>query len=215
MDTTGRDSSIADQVETALTELVEAGAIKPGRRIVFGVSTSEVRGRRIGTSGAEEIAAQIYEGVERVRSKAGFHALWQCCEHLNRAVVTEREQAEKMGWTIVSAVPVRKAGGSMAAYAYRKQADPCLVEAVQADAGFDIGETLIGMHLRPVAVPVRPSVPWIGQARLTMAYSRPKLIGGERAVYRMEEETGTNGAGSTNEPDPSSGSNAADNGTCD
>ncbi|THF84074.1 TIGR01440 family protein [Cohnella fermenti] len=186
----GADRPLADQVESALTELVEAGGIKAGWKIVFGVSTSEVRGRRIGTSGAEDVAADIYEGVRRVQARVEFRALWQCCEHLNRALVAERELAERMGWTIVSAVPVRKAGGSMAAYAYRQSADPCLVEAVQADAGFDIGETLIGMHLRPVAVPVRPSVPWIGEARLTMAFSRPKLIGGERAVYRLDEAPG-------------------------
>lgn len=179
---------IADQVERALSELAEAGKLKAGRIVVIGCSTSEVQGARIGTSGAEEIAERIYEGVERVRSRVGFRTAWQCCEHLNRALVVPRDLAEEKGWTIVSAVPVRKAGGSMAAYAYRRLDDPCLVEALQADAGFDIGETLIGMHLRPVAVPVRPSVPWIGEARLTMAYTRPKLIGGERAVYSLEEE---------------------------
>ncbi|WP_051318487.1 TIGR01440 family protein [Cohnella thermotolerans] len=178
---------IADQVERALTELIEAGRLRKGQIVVFGCSTSEVQGARIGTSGAEEIAERIYEGVERVRARVGFHAAWQCCEHLNRALVVSRELAEAKGWTVVSAVPVRKAGGSMAAYAYRRLTDPCLVESLQADAGFDIGETLIGMHLRPVAVPVRPSVPWIGEARLTMAYSRPKLIGGERAVYALPE----------------------------
>jgi len=208
MDSNVTDKSLADQVETALTELVEAGALKPGRKIVFGVSTSEVRGRRIGTSGTEDVAERIYEGVERVRKRIGFHAVWQCCEHLNRALVAERELAERMGWTIVSAVPVRKSGGSMAAYAYRRLADPCLVESVQADAGFDIGETLIGMHLRPVAVPVRPSVPWIGEARLTLAYSRPKLIGGERAVYRLEVPEAPAAAAGPSGP-------ASDNGTCD
>ena len=179
--------SIADQVERALAELAEAGGLRPGRIVAIGCSTSEVQGQRIGTSGAESVAAQIYEGVARVRGKVGFETVWQCCEHLNRALVAPRELAEAKGWTIVSAVPVRRAGGSMAAFAYRKLADPCLVEAVQADAGLDIGETLIGMHLRPVAVPVRPSVPWIGEARLTMAYSRPKLIGGERAAYSLPE----------------------------
>lgn len=177
--------SLADQVERALNELVAAGKLRPGQKLVAGVSTSEVRGQRIGTAGAMEVAEQIYEGVLRVCGRAGLHPLWQCCEHLNRALVTERALAESQGWTIVSAVPVPKAGGSMAAYAYRRMSDPCLVEAAQADAGIDIGETLIGMHLRPVAVPVRPSVPWIGEARVTMAYTRPKLIGGERAVYKL------------------------------
>ena len=178
-------SKVADEVERSLRELASAGGLREGRIVVIGCSTSEIRGERIGTSGAEEIAALVHEGVERARADIGFQPVWQCCEHLNRALVAPRELAEAKGWTIVSAVPVRKAGGSMAAYAYRRLADPCLVESLRADAGIDIGETLIGMHLRPVAVPVRPSVPWIGSARLTMAYTRPKLIGGERAVYRL------------------------------
>ncbi|MCC3377192.1 TIGR01440 family protein [Cohnella sp. REN36] len=181
-------ASVADQVERALDELVRAGSLIAGQTIVFGVSTSEVQGRRIGTSGAEAVAREVYEGVDRVRLRVGFHAVWQCCEHLNRALVTERTLAAAKGWTVVSAVPVPKAGGSMAAYAYRRLSDPCLVESVQADAGLDIGETLIGMHLRPVAVPVRPSVRWVGEARVTMAYARPKLIGGERAVYALPAE---------------------------
>ncbi|MBB6733010.1 TIGR01440 family protein [Cohnella zeiphila] len=182
-----KELSIAEQVERSLTELAEAGGLRPGRIVAIGCSTSEVQGRRIGTSGAESVAEQIYEGVARVRGKIGFEVVWQCCEHLNRALVAPRELAEARGWEIVSAVPVRRAGGSMAALAYRKLSDPCLVESVRADAGLDIGETLIGMHLRPVAVPVRPSVPWIGEARLTMAFSRPKLIGGERAVYALPD----------------------------
>lgn len=183
-------SGLAGQVETVVSELAEAGGIRAGQLIVFGVSTSEVQGRRIGTAGAETVAAEIFEGVERVRKRIGFHPVWQCCEHLNRALAMEREAAEARGLTIVSAVPVPKAGGSMAAYAYRQLADPCLVESVQAHAGVDIGETLIGMHLRPVAVPVRPSLRWIGEARVTMAYTRPKLIGGERAVYALPDRQG-------------------------
>ncbi|MFD2331375.1 TIGR01440 family protein [Cohnella sp. GCM10020058] len=174
---------VSGQVEQALAELAEAAALGAGQIVVLGVSTSEVQGRRIGTSGAPAVAREIYEGVRRVRERQGFETVWQCCEHLNRALVTERSLAMARGWTIVSAVPVPKAGGSMAAYAFSQLADPCLVEAVAVDAGLDIGETLIGMHLRQVAVPVRPSGRWIGEARVTMAYARPKLIGGERAVY--------------------------------
>ncbi|MBW5445951.1 TIGR01440 family protein [Cohnella sp. CFH 77786] len=176
---------IADLVEQALDELAAAGGIRSGRLVVIGTSTSEVQGRRIGTSGTEAVASAIYDGVDRVRSRIGFDVVWQCCEHLNRALVAERSLAEAMDWTIVSAVPVPKAGGSMAAYAYRQMKDPCLVESVRAHAGLDIGETLIGMHLRAVAVPFRPSVRFIGEARLTAAYSRPKLIGGARAVYQL------------------------------
>lgn len=191
--TTTEQAPIADLVEQALTELAEAGGIGSGKLVVIGTSTSEVQGRRIGTSGAETVAAEIHEGVERVRAKHGFAAVWQCCEHLNRALVAERQLAETMGWTIVSAVPVPKAGGSMASYAYRRMKDPCLVEQVQVHAGLDIGETLIGMHVRAVAVPFRPSVRWIGEARVTAAYSRPKLIGGTRAVYELPAETSSSG----------------------
>ncbi|WP_035119565.1 TIGR01440 family protein [Cohnella panacarvi] len=181
-------NTIAEQVEQVVSELAQAAALRPGHIVVFGVSTSEVQGARIGTSGTESVAAQIYEGVERVRSRIGFHAVWQCCEHLNRALVTDRGLAEARGWTEVSAVPVPKAGGSMASFAYRKHADPCLVEAVQAHAGVDIGETMIGMHLRRVAVPVRPTIRWIGQARVAMATTRPMLIGGARAVYSLDAD---------------------------
>lgn len=187
---TERDEAlpIAQQVEQALAELADTASLGAGQIVVLGVSTSEVQGRRIGTSGATEVAREIFEGVRRVREPLGFETVWQCCEHLNRALVAERALAAARGWTIVSAVPVPKAGGSMAAYAYRQLNDPCLVEAVSVDAGIDIGETLIGMHLRPVAVPVRPFSRWIGEARVSMAYARPKLIGGERAVYARPPE---------------------------
>ncbi|MFC4599756.1 TIGR01440 family protein [Cohnella hongkongensis] len=187
---TGEMQSIADRAEQLMDELVKMGAVRPGQIVVLGVSTSEVRGHRIGTSGAEEIASRIHEGIERARARAGVHVVWQCCEHLNRALVTERRLAEAQGWTEVSAVPVPKAGGSMAAYAYRRMEEPCLVEAVQVHAGIDIGETLIGMHLRPVAVPLRPSFREIGLARVTMAATRPRLIGGARAVYEAAREDG-------------------------
>jgi uncharacterized protein (TIGR01440 family) len=176
---------IAGQVEQALEEVAAAGGLRSGGLIVIGVSTSEVQGKHIGTSGAETVAAAIHEGAFRVRERHGLQIVWQCCEHLNRALVTERSLAESKGWTIVSAVPVPKAGGSMAAFAFRQLQDPCLVESVQAHAGLDIGETLVGMHLRAVAVPFRPTVRWIGEARVNAAYSRPKLIGGPRAVYEL------------------------------
>jgi len=183
---TAESRSIADQAEMLMDELVRMGKLRPGQIVVLGVSTSEVRGQRIGTFGAEEVASLIHEGVERVRARVGVHVVWQCCEHLNRALVAERRLAEAQGWTEVAAVPVPKAGGSMAAYAYRRLEEPCLVEAVQAHAGIDIGETLIGMHLRPVAVPLRPSIREVGHARVNMAATRPKLIGGARAVYEQD-----------------------------
>jgi len=179
--------TIEQAVRTVVGELVAAGGLKRGQLLVIGVSTSEVLGRRIGTSGTTDAAAAIYAGVDAVSREIGFYPAFQCCEHLNRALVLEREAAEKYGLDEVAAVPVPKAGGSMAAYAYRSLTDAVLVESVRAHAGIDIGDTFIGMHLRPVAVPVRPSIREVGQARVTMAFTRPKLIGGERAVYKPDE----------------------------
>jgi TIGR01440 family protein len=189
---------IAAGVETAIRELVAASGLTAGKLLVVGASTSEVLGRRIGTSGAVEVASAIYAGVEKVRGDIGFVPAYQCCEHLNRALVIEREAAERYGLETVHAVPVPKAGGSMAAYAYRHMRQPCLAETIQAHAGIDIGDTLIGMHLKRVAVPVRPTVKSIGSAHVTMAYARPKLIGGARAVYELPpEEAAASGEGSS------------------
>ncbi|GGF91970.1 TIGR01440 family protein [Paenibacillus abyssi] len=179
---------IAGQVETVVRELVDAAKLGAGRLLVIGTSTSEVLGRHIGTSGTLEAARSIFDGVEVVRREVGFYPVYQCCEHLNRALVTTREAMERYGLEEVAAVPVPKAGGSMAAYAYRNLQAATLVETVQAHAGIDIGDTLIGMHLRRVAVPVRPSIRTIGAAHVTMAVTRPKLIGGARAVYTLDPE---------------------------
>lgn len=168
-------------------DLLSAVPLSDRHVLVVGVSTSEVIGRRIGTSGNDEVAEAIYDGLVQVQEKRGFHLAFQCCEHLNRALVVSRADLDRFGWEEVSAIPVPKAGGAMAAHAYRRMAAPALVESVVADAGIDIGDTLIGMHLRPVAVPVRPSIRQIGHAHVTMAKTRPKLIGGARAVYTPEE----------------------------
>ncbi|WP_192043402.1 TIGR01440 family protein [Paenibacillus lycopersici] len=187
-ETAWRSEQLTKDVETVVRELAQAAGLRQGQLLVVGVSTSEVLGERIGTSGTPETAEAIYAGIEAVRRDIGFHPVFQCCEHLNRALVIEREAAERYGLELVSAVPVRKAGGSMAAHAYRALPDACLVETVQAHAGIDIGDTFIGMHLKRVAVPVRPSIRSIGSAHLTMAFTRPKLIGGERAVYGLETQ---------------------------
>ncbi|MEI7025729.1 TIGR01440 family protein [Paenibacillus sp. y28] len=180
--------AIAAQAEIIVRETVQAGRLAAGQLLVIGCSTSEVLGQRIGSSGTMATAKAIYEGVERVRKEAGFFPVFQCCEHLNRALVMERAAAERYGLEPVAAVPVPKAGGSMAAYAYRRLHDAVLVETVAAHAGVDIGETLIGMHLKRVAVPLRPSLRFVGHARVTAAITRPKLIGGVRAVYELPEE---------------------------
>lgn len=179
---------ITKDVVSIIEELGEAGHLRAGKLLVIGASTSEVLGQRIGSSGAETVAAAIYDAVERTRAKYDYIPVFQCCEHLNRALVIERVAAELHGLDEVAAIPVAKAGGSMAALAYKSLSDAVLVETVRAHAGIDIGDTLIGMHLRRVAVPFRPKVKQVGFAHVTAAFTRPKLIGGERAVYRLEPE---------------------------
>lgn len=180
-------SQIRPLAEQVLRELAHAGKLEAGQLVVIGTSTSEVLGHHIGTSGTEEVAAHLFAAVEAVRAEIGFYPVYQCCEHLNRALVIDQASAERLGLDIVGAVPVPKAGGSMAAYAYSQLKEPCLVETVQAHAGIDIGDTFIGMHLKRVAVPVRPTIREIGGAHVTMAITRPKLIGGSRAVYELSE----------------------------
>jgi len=172
-------------------QLEEQAGFRPGRMFVVGCSPSEVAGSRIGTAGAMDIAAILYGPLREFADRNGLWLAFQGCEHINRAVTVEREAAEKYGLDEVSVIPVQKAGGSMAAHAYRQMDDPVVVEGVRAHAGIDIGQTLIGMQLRPVAVPLRTTVEQIGEAVVTAATTRPKLIGGARAVYvpeRDEEE---------------------------
>ncbi|MHA0856273.1 TIGR01440 family protein [Paenibacillus sp. CMAA1364] len=175
---------LKEQVAQVVRELSEVAQLGPGKILVIGTSTSEVIGSHIGTSGALQIADQLLAGIEEVREDVGFDVVFQCCEHLNRSLVMERTLLNKLGLTEVGAVPYPHAGGSMATAAYQKLSQPCLAESIEADAGIDIGETLIGMHLRRVAVPFRPSIRFVGQARVNTAYTRPKLIGGERAQYK-------------------------------
>ncbi|MGA9172911.1 MAG: TIGR01440 family protein [Thermoactinomyces sp.] len=185
-------TSLKNEVKEILRDLLDAMPLTERHVVVFGVSTSEVAGKRIGTDGSTEIAAQIFAGIREVQAQFGFQLAFQCCEHLNRALVVERTTAERLSLPEVTAVPVPHAGGAMAAYAFRHLEDPVLVERIQADAGIDIGDTLIGMHLKPVAVPVRPRLRSLGKAHVTMAKTRPKLIGGARAVYILElEEDGS------------------------
>ncbi|HZG58152.1 MAG TPA: TIGR01440 family protein [Paenibacillus sp.] len=177
---------------TIALETARAGGLTTGRLLVVGVSTSEVLGSRIGTAGATDVAAALFEGLQRFRRDTGIYVAYQCCEHLNRALVVEREAAERYGLEPVTVVPVPKAGGAMASYAYRHLPEAVMVEEIAAHAGVDVGETLIGMHLRRVAVPYRPAIRRIGEARVNAAYARPKLIGGARAVYVIEESIDKN-----------------------
>jgi uncharacterized protein (TIGR01440 family) len=151
--------------------------------LIVGVSTSEVAGEHIGSAGASEIAEAIYAGLQQASQKVPFIPVFQCCEHLNRAIVIEHDLAESLNLPIVHAKPIPKAGGAMAAYAYTQLQQPALVESIAADAGIDIGDTFIGMHMKQVVVPFRASLRSIGKAHITLAFTRPKLIGGERAIY--------------------------------
>ena len=168
---------------SVLNELAQAGRLGMGDVVVIGASTSEVNGQPIGTSGAMEVAKQLFTAIKQVQQQYRFHIAIQCCEHLNRALVVERDVLRQLRLTEVCAVPVPAAGGALAALAYHAFTNGCLAEAVVAHAGVDIGETLIGMHLRPVVVPYRTQHRYIGRARVIAALTRPKLIGGQRAVY--------------------------------
>lgn len=176
-------TDIVTAAETATRELVKVSGIKKGQVTVVGCSTSEIVGGKIGTKSVPEVAEAVCCAVKRVLDENGVFLAAQCCEHLNRAVIVEREVAERLGLDIVNVVPQPKAGGSFATAAYKLFKEPVAVESIRADAGLDIGQTLIGMHLKPVAVPVRLSVKTIGEAILTAARTRPKFIGGCRAVY--------------------------------
>lgn len=174
---------IIKAAETAVKELVEVGKLKKGQIVVVGCSTSEITGNKIGTQSVPEVAEKVCSAIKQVLDENGVFLAAQCCEHLNRAIIIEREAAEKLMLDTVNVVPQPKAGGSFATAAYKLFEDPVAVESIRADAGLDIGQTLIGMHLKPVAVPVRLSVKKVGSAILTAARTRAKFIGGSRAVY--------------------------------
>ena len=174
--------SINAQANAAIDELLEAAdTLKTGDILVIGCSTSEVMGKLIGTGSSVEAAKAIMDAVLPKIKEHGLYLAVQCCEHLNRAIIIEREAVP--GADIVNVVPQPKAGGSFATAVYEAMDDPGAVEFVKADAGLDIGNTMIGMHLKHVAVPLRLSVKTIGEAPVNAARTRPKLIGGSRAEY--------------------------------
>ncbi len=175
---------IKTQCEIATLELIEVAKLTKGNILVVGCSTSEVVGDKIGTNSNVDTAKEIFEGIYSATQGKGVHLAIQCCEHLNRAIVIEKSAlpyAEP-----VNVVPQKKAGGSLATTAYQSFNAPIVIESIKADAGLDIGDTFIGMHLKSVAVPVRLSIKEIGKAHLTSARVRPKFIGGERAIYDKE-----------------------------
>ena len=176
------------QLEQLLSEMAEQARPVPGTLFVVGCSTSEIAGKRIGTAGALEIGETLFGALRDFADQHQLFLAFQGCEHINRALTIERRAAEKFNLDPVSVIPVAHAGGSMSAYAYRHMNDPVVVETICASAGIDIGQTLIGMHLKAVGVPIRTSISKIGDAVVTVATTRPKRIGGERAVYKIEEE---------------------------
>ena len=175
--------SYREQAYVAAKELSEVAKLQKGDIFVVGCSTSEVLGDKIGTHSVPEVAEEICTGILEAISSYGAYLGAQCCEHLNRALIIEREAAEKYGYEVVNVVPQPKAGGSFATAFYATAKEPVAVEHIKAKCGMDIGDTLIGMHLKEVAVPVRLSVKKIGEANLVCARTRPKFIGGMRAHY--------------------------------
>lgn len=173
--------SIYEEAHRSASEICDIARLKEGSILVVGCSSSEVCGDRIGTHSSLEAAEAVFQGIYDVVSKRHIFLAAQCCEHLNRAIIIER--AAVPGMELVNVVPQPKAGGSFAVTAYKTFTDPVAVEEIRADAGLDIGGTLIGMHLKRVAVPVRLSLDHIGSAILLAARTRPKFVGGCRAVY--------------------------------
>lgn len=175
--------TIAMQAKDAVSELIEAAKLQPGDILVVGCSSSEVAGQRIGSASSPEVAQALFSAIHPLLESRGIYLAAQCCEHLNRAIIIEREAAREYRLEQVNVVPQPKAGGSFATAAYQGMHDPVAVEQVRAHAGIDIGGTLIGMHLRRVAVPVRLSTDHIGEAIILCARTRPPFTGGARAQY--------------------------------
>lgn len=173
--------TIKNEAKTAAEEIISEAGLKKGQILIVGCSSSEVSGEKIGTYSSVDVAKAVFDGIYQVTNEHGIYVAAQCCEHLNRAIIIER--AAVPNYDIVNVVPQPKAGGSFATTAYNAFNDPVAVEEIKADAGLDIGGTLIGMHLKKVAVPVRLSLKSIGKALLLAARTRPKYIGGERAHY--------------------------------
>lgn len=187
----GADASVKDEfateikiaARTLINEMLEKTKLTAGDIFVIGCSSSEILGSNIGKGSSYEAAKIVFGEIYPVLKEKGIFLAAQCCEHLNRALVIERECAEKYGYEPVSVIPQPKAGGSFATITYENMTAPVVVEHIKANAGIDIGGTLIGMHLKDVAVPIRLSVSKLGEANVICAYTRPKYIGGPRAIY--------------------------------
>lgn len=176
--------NVSAAANTAITELLDHAQLEEGKIVVIGCSTSEVLGEHIGKASSEDVAKAVMDGVYGEIKRRGLYLAVQCCEHLNRALVVESECADKYGWDKLTLVPWLHAGGAFATLAYERFDNAVTVENIVAHAGMDIGDTFIGMHLKAVAVPFRGSLKEIGMAHVTMATTRARFIGGERARYK-------------------------------
>lgn len=177
---------IGEEAYRAAKELIDTAKLEKGQMLVVGCSTSEVAGASIGSYSSPELAEVVFGGIYQATQEAGVYLVAQCCEHLNRALILEKEAADAYGYEIVNVMPQPKAGGSFATAAYKAFEHPVAVEHVKAHGGMDIGDTLIGMHLRDVAVPIRVRTTEIGDAHVVCARTRAKYIGGCRAIYEEE-----------------------------
>ncbi len=178
---------IEKETRLAVQQVLEQANLRMGDVFVIGCSSSEVCGEKIGSASNVEVAEAIYRGARDALLPHGVFLAAQCCEHLNRALIIEREVAETYGYEPVNVLPQPKAGGSFATACWKHFKQPVAVEHIKANAGLDIGGTLIGMHLKEVAVPVRIAQSTIGEARLTAARTRMKFIGGVRAHYQEDK----------------------------
>lgn len=176
--------TIREEVIEVLDQIFQQISYEEGDIFVVGCSSSEVHGSEIGSDSSVEIGEEILLALKEYLDPKGIYLAAQCCEHLNRALVIEKELQRKKDLEEVSVVPVPKAGGSFATAAYKHFANPVVVEHIKADFGLDIGDTFIGMHLKHVAVPLRIEKKQIGLAHISQAKTRPKLIGGKRAQYK-------------------------------
>ena len=177
---------LREEAKKAFDELCEVAQFRKGSLIVIGGSSSEIRGGHIGKDSSYEVGTAVVEALMEAAKEKELRLAFQCCEHLNRALIVERETAEHFGYQEVTVVPWLHAGGAFSTNAFYHFQDPVAVEEIKADGGLDIGLTMIGMHLKRVAVPVRLTNNHIGAALVVGAKTRPPLIGGERAHYSRE-----------------------------
>ena len=178
--------NLKEQAYDLASEFIKSAKLKKGQIAVIGCSTSEICGSKIGTNSQYDVAEEVFEGIYKAFCENEIYLASQCCEHLNRAIIIERELAEKLNIDEVNVIPQPKAGGSFATTTYKHFKDPVAVEKIRADGGIDIGGTLIGMHLKEVAVPLRLSVKKLGEANILSARVRAKFVGGGRAIYNED-----------------------------